>query len=140
MLSGREKSRHHRHSLWWRQIGIQVKVVRKKTSYLRVGVMVPGTSHLRSSLKYSERQSMLFQLGPGYESTDSGSDNNDVVSVWIVDGERFPPGVVIAVGEQSQARQEEPAQGEREQEVEEPANTGEHHGREQEESENFLQL
>ena len=83
---------------------------------------------------------MLFQLGPGNESTDASPDNNDVVSLSVVDDERLPPGVVIAVGEEGQARQEEPAQGQREEEVEETANTGEYHGREQEESEKFVKL
>ena len=49
---------------------------------------------------------MLFQLGPGNESTDSSPDNNDVISVSVVDGERLPPGVMVAVGEEGQARQE----------------------------------
>ena len=83
---------------------------------------------------------MLFQLGPGNESTDSSSDNNDVISVSVLDDERFPPGVMVAVGEEGQARQEEPAQGEGEEEVEDTADTGEHHGREEEESENFFKL
>ena len=83
---------------------------------------------------------MLFELGPGNESTDAGSDNNDVISVSVVDEGRSPPGEVIAVGEQGQAGQEEPGQGEREEEVEQVANTGEHHGGEQEESQQFLNL
>ena len=83
---------------------------------------------------------MLFELGPGNESTDAGSDNNDVISVSVADDGRPPPGVVVAVGEQGEGGEEEPAQGEREQEVEQAANTGEHHSREQEESQKFLKL
>ena len=83
---------------------------------------------------------MLLQFGSGNESTDSGSDNNGVISVPIVDDERLPPDVVIAVDQEDQTRQQEPAQREGEEEVEQVADTGEQQSREQEESEQFVKF
>ena len=110
------------------------------TGTARICVVVPGTANLWGRLQYGERHSMLLQFGSGNESTDSGSDNNGVISVPIVDDERLPPDVVIAVDQEDQTRQQEPAQREGEEEVEQVANTGEQQSREQEESEQFVKF
>ena len=83
---------------------------------------------------------MLFEPGPGNEPTDSSSNNNDVVSVSVVDGDRSPPGEMVGIGEDGQTREEEQAQGEREEVVEKKGKTGEHDSREEEESDNFIKL
>ena len=91
---------------------------------------MPGTSDLTGSLQDSERQAMLLQPRPSYQSADPSAHHEDIISVSIGDGGRIVQDVMIEKSEESKSGDQDPAQGDGEEDVEEVTETGKQDRRE----------
>ena len=102
---------------------------------------MPGASDLSGGLEDGEGKPLLGEPGPRYQSADPRPHHYHIVSAGVLNEDvvMFAP-VMMVAGEESQAGEQDEAEGGREGEVEEVADTGEQQAGEQEVCHDLLQL